>query len=397
MSFLFTGNKEPSQLLTVPTRFIYWFRNDLRIADNEAFWNAVRDADEILPVYVFDPRKYRVKDLGFRKTGIKRALQVIGAVNKLRQELRNRGGDLIIRIGEPEMVVYELANNYNVQEIRASKEITLEETNIEASLSKKLKGINVDISLTWMNTLTHPHDLPFYISLLPGSYAEFSQAVTGIPVRPPVVESPVRAFFQPENPGLLPQMPDLGFQPDELVSVDPDSEEKTEKDISERVKSGEADITEIENWISGGRLSPRGAYQLVQGLPMAEAVYQRLLRRDYLQYLGLKWGTRLFKPSGIIHNIDQTWVEDTEKFLSWTEARTGDPAVDSFMNELNHTGMISEEGFKVLARYLVQELGVNWTWGAAWFESQLKYYDTVIVWGSWNYLSGVGLETASTI
>lgn len=93
-----------------------------------------------------------------------------------------------------------------------------------------------------------------------------------------------------------------------------------------------------------------------------------------------------------MHRIDRTWQEDKEKFEQWAYAKTDDPQVNRIMQQLNETGLIGQEEFKIVASYLVEKQGVNWTWGAEWFESQLKYYDTVIVWGTWNYLSGVGLE-----
>lgn len=371
-------------------RFIYWFRNDLRLHDNEAFWNAIRDADEVLPVYVFDPRRFRMKALGFRKTGIKRAYQIIQAVSNLRQEFQRRGGDLLIRIGEPEKIVSDLANNYNVAEIRASKEITLQETNIEASLSKKLKGINVDISLTWMSTLTHPHDLPFYISRLPYSYADFARAVSKIPVRKPAEEGQLSLFWGEEQVEEFPDFSSLGFSTEEIEKVS--GEEKTESQINDLIQSEQAQPAEIENWISGGVLSPRAAYHYTRDNSIGQEMNERLIWRDYLQFIGLKWGTRLFKPSGLMHRIDRKWQEDKEKFEQWAYAKTDDPEVNRIMQQLNETGLIGQEEFKIVASYLVEKQGVNWTWGAEWFESQLKYYDTVIVWGTWNYLSGVGLE-----
>ena len=36
---------------------IYWFRNDLRLADNPAFTQACLNADHLLPVYVHDSKE----------------------------------------------------------------------------------------------------------------------------------------------------------------------------------------------------------------------------------------------------------------------------------------------------------------------------------------------------
>ncbi|MCB0627403.1 MAG: deoxyribodipyrimidine photo-lyase, partial [Saprospiraceae bacterium] len=39
-------------------RAIVWFRQDLRVHDNEALTEALRHADEVIPVYVFDERVF---------------------------------------------------------------------------------------------------------------------------------------------------------------------------------------------------------------------------------------------------------------------------------------------------------------------------------------------------
>ena len=46
-------------------RGIVWFRNDLRLHDNEALTDAIRSCEEVLPVYIFDIRIFR----GYTKYG----------------------------------------------------------------------------------------------------------------------------------------------------------------------------------------------------------------------------------------------------------------------------------------------------------------------------------------
>ena len=51
-------------------RAIVWFRNDLRLHDNEALTEALRNAEEIMPVYIFDERVFGGEtQFGFPKTG----------------------------------------------------------------------------------------------------------------------------------------------------------------------------------------------------------------------------------------------------------------------------------------------------------------------------------------
>ena len=82
--------------------------------------------------------------------------------------------------------------------------------------------------------------------------------------------------------------------------------------------------------------------------------------------------------------------QDREKFFQWTSGQTGDPFVDANMKELNQTGWMSNRGRQNVASYLVHDLGVDWRWGAAYFESMLIDYDVHSNYGNWLYVSGLG-------
>ena len=60
------------------------------------------------------------------------------------------------------------------------------------------------------------------------------------------------------------------------------------------------------------------------------------------------------------------------------------------MREMNATGFMSNRGRQNVGSFLVKDLGIDWTWGAAYFESLLVDYDPCSNWGNWNYVAGVG-------
>jgi len=54
--------------LTMSEKIILvWFRNDLRIHDNEILLEAIRKADKVLPVYCFDPYYFEKNSSGNSK------------------------------------------------------------------------------------------------------------------------------------------------------------------------------------------------------------------------------------------------------------------------------------------------------------------------------------------
>ena len=60
------------------------------------------------------------------------------------------------------------------------------------------------------------------------------------------------------------------------------------------------------------------------------------------------------------------------------------------LNVQGVTGFMSNRGRQNVASYLVNNLQLDWRYGAAYFEQQLIDYDVCSNWGNWAYLAGVG-------
>lgn len=53
---------------------------------------------------------------------------------------------------------------------------------------------------------------------------------------------------------------------------------------------------------------------------------------------------------------------------------------------------MSNRGRQLVASCYVHELGQDWRYGAAYFESMLIDYDPASNYGNWQYLAGVGCD-----
>ncbi|SKC13273.1 DASH family cryptochrome [Dyadobacter psychrophilus] len=392
-------------------RIIYWFRNDLRLRDNEALFSAVASASEIIPVYVFDPRQFDKTKLGFRRTGAMRGQFLIQSVVDLRNRLREKGGDLLIRVGEPEKIIAQLAEDYNAEYVYTSKEIAPEETRIESSLSKKLKTVNIDIKLFWMDTLMHATALPFAIAKLPANFSAFNEQIKGsLKIKEPLSEPEKVTLPNEYDAGPIPILAQLGIDPQELDGADAQNistgGESTalgilEKYVSDYIKNGKmyetADPltdTRLSDWLSLGCISARYIYYYVTkaqaGKGTDDAMIANLLSRDYFHWTLLRYGPRMFKPSGVKHNFLQRWQNDNSIYEKWTNGETRDDEVNHSMNTLKSTGFLTSAERTTCANHLVNELGINWTWGAMYFESHLMDYEVSVNWGRWNNIAGVG-------
>lgn len=397
---------------------LFWFRNDLRLHDNEALIQATK-AGNVIPVYIFDERQFLETSLGFRRAGDFRVKFLIESVENLRKNLQQIGSDLIVRIGKPEEILAKMAADLKVAAVFASKEVTQEETTIEASLSKRLKPLNIEIELVWIATLYHARDLPFQINFLPDVFTEFRKKVErsakirstfAKPKSLPKVDKSIEA-------GEIPTLKQLGydtnlkadkrsvlaFEGGETAALYRLDEYFWDDDLLKTYKEtrngliGADYSSKFSAWLSLGCISPRTIYEEVKKyekeVTANDSTYWlifELIWRDYFHFIALKFGTRIFKPSGVRNDLMKPWKRDKVRFEKWMNGETGVPFIDANMRELKQTGFMSNRGRQNVASFLTKDLGIDWTWGAAYFESQLIDYDVCSNWGNWNYVAGVG-------
>ena len=125
--------------MSKPKPILVWFKNDLRLADNETWFRACQDGDFVIPVFIFDPRQFQPHPLGFNRVGAFRAQFLLESVLALKQNLASQGSDLIVRIGEPEFIINQIASDYKVSAVYTAREVTHDEVFI---MGKMEHGLN---------------------------------------------------------------------------------------------------------------------------------------------------------------------------------------------------------------------------------------------------------------
>ena len=83
---------------------IVWFRRDLRLHDHPALMAAVTAHERVIPLYVLDPRLLRG-----RFASSNRAWFLVGSLRVLAADLAAIGSALVVRVGDPTVVVPEVA------------------------------------------------------------------------------------------------------------------------------------------------------------------------------------------------------------------------------------------------------------------------------------------------
>jgi deoxyribodipyrimidine photo-lyase len=402
-------------------RAIVWFRQDLRLHDNEALCNALRMGDEVLPVYIFDERIFKgTSRFGFRKTGSTRAQFILESVDDLRKNLEKIGGDLIIRVGRPETILSELAQEVKASWVICNRERTQEEVLVQDGLETKLWGYGVELIYTRGKMLFHTQDLPMPVQHTPDYFFQFRKENEDItPVREPL---PAPLIIPPLPVGIergkLPTLEDFNLQPAVKDPREGFEFKGGETEALRRLhyyfwgKNLVSTYKETRNGLLGADYSSRFSPWLAQGCLSPKLIYQELkqfenerganesthwlffelLWRDFFRLMGKKHGNRIFLKGGVQNKPLRQLKNNRELLYLWIEGRTGIPFIDANMRELKNTGWMSNRGRQNVASFLVKDLKVNWQMGAEYFESQLIDYDPCSNWGNWNYVAGVGSD-----
>lgn len=394
------------------------FRNDLRIHDNEVLQWANRNADFVLPMYIFDPRHFGgTYHFGFPKTGPHRTKFLLESIQDLRKNLKIRGSGLAVRKGKPHeelKKMIDMLGQSSVHSVVFHEEVTQEELDVEKSI-KKHCGVN--IKTFWGHTLYHREDLPFSPSQTPDVYTQFRKRVESqAPVRK-CLDMPKSFRPLPEGveEGEIPTNKDLGvedpvtdprsvvdFLGGESVAIDRLHHYLWETDAIATYKEtrngllGADYSTKFSVWLALGSLSPRHIFWEVKRYENERTsnnstywVLFELIWRDYFRYVAMKYGNQIFYEGGI-QNKNIRWKQDKQLFRAWKEGKTGVPFVDANMRELAATGFMSNRGRQNVASFLTKDLHLDWRLGAEWFESMLLDHDVCSNYGNWLYSAGIG-------
>jgi len=372
----------------------------------------------VVPVFVLGQRLKGNTDIfDFPKTGSFRASFIIETLTDLRQSLRDKGSDLVCRVGDPATVLAEIASATNAVALFHSIEITEEEKLEERAVGRAMKELGLAVETSWTSTLLHPTELPFDLSDTPEIFTQYRVKIEKncLPRQPIATPAQVPPLPKGVDSGPLPTVKDFGVEEPIADTRNAFVARGGESAALARLKQyiwaddrlrtykttrnglmGADYSTRFSPWLAVGALSPRTVVAEVARYEHErvknESTYWlqfELLWRDFFRFMAAKHGNAMFKSGGL-RRSSRRFLRDPEVLERWRTGMTGVPFIDAAMRELMHTGWQSNRSRQNVASFLVHDLGQDWRYGAEWFESQLIDYDVCSNWGNWQYVSGVG-------
>lgn len=407
---------------------LLWHRTDLRLVDQPALAAAAGlTAGRVFGVIVL-PETMRAspRRLGF----------LLQTIDELRAAWRDRGSALFVLRGKPQDCLPTLAAQLGVCAVHTAPCPAFDEQLENAAVREALAAKAIPLVVHDEVTLIAADDLPFSIEALPEVFSNFRRAVErggawGALVREPLDEcalAPLPAEFVAAADAQAETVfaaADLGAARTAAASVDARTSFVCmggrshglarirhwfwNTDSIARYKQtrdgliGADFSSRLSPWLATGALSPREIAKEIHRYERErvanESTYWlgfELLWRDYFHFWVRRWGRRAFAATGV-RGRTPCGVQNAALFARWCQGATGEPFVDAGMRELAATGQLSNRARQNVASWLTRTAGLDWRWGADWFEQQLIDFDVGPNWGNWQYVAGVGNDPRNRV
>lgn len=385
---------------------LFRFRRDLRLADHLGMHAALESGAPVIPLFIFD-----------------RATETLGAAAKwrlglgldaLQRRLREIGSDLILRRGEPVVVLRALARETGASEIHVSRYYLRATLADDKSLRELLAADGIDY-------VDHPGFLlhePWTIRTGSGDhyqvYTPFWRNVAqrDIPAPLPAITHLPAPTRWPTSELLADWRLGAAMQRGADVVA---RHVRAGEDVAHERRAAFADgplrdyaqardrpdlhgTSRLSTHLTLGEISPRSVWHAARqaqepGTSGAETFLKELVWREFAWHLA--WHTPQLLDANWRPDWDRfPWRDDNEDAERWRRGLTGEPIIDAGLRELYVTGTMHNRVRMLVASYLTKHLMTHWRIGQAWFADCLIDWDPAANALGWQWTAGSGPDAS---
>ncbi len=364
-----------------------WFRRDLRLHDNAALYYALKENEEVLPVFIFDTEILDKLDdpADARVTFIHLSLAL------LKSELEKMGSSLLVLHGNP-VEIYKtieakaVYTNHDYEPYARERDKKVHDILQARGIPfKTFKDQVIFEKDEILKDDGHPYTV----------YTPYSRKWKSLSNDFYLKSYPTEkyfAHFKKVEPLPFPQLHDIGFQPSAIPFPERTIHIKIiEKYDKTRDYPGLQGTSRLSVHLRFGTVSIRKLVRIAYN--KNEKWLNELIWRDFYQMILWQFphvAHQAFKPE--YNRIP--WRNNPDEFQAWCEGRTGYPMVDAGMRELNTTGYMHNRVRMITASFLTKHLLIDWRWGEAYFAKKLLDFDLAANNGGWQWAAGSGCDAA---
>lgn len=382
---------------------IVWIRRDLRVHDNAALFEACEQAEQVIPLFIFDPAILKRED-----TGAARVAFLLDALRVFDTNLRKRTGRLIVRRGNAIEELLRAVEDFGTDGVFHQRESEpfgrKRDEAVAAALKERGKAVETFSGLGVFE--------PEEIRSLGGTpytvYSPYKREWFSRPAEAPLPAPrsvPVPPEIQSEP---LPSAAELKFSSHQ--KFDCGGEEAAQRLLGDFLAAkidsydtrrdllSEDGTSKLSRHLHLGTISSRFVVDAVRQSarekitePGQSTFLSEIAWRDF--YLQILYHFPHVSEGAFRVKYDALeWENDEMLFAAWKEGRTGYPIVDAAMRQMNATAWMHNRARMIVASFLAKDLLIDWRWGERYFMQQLVDGDQAANNGGWQWAAGTGTD-----
>jgi deoxyribodipyrimidine photo-lyase len=384
---------------------LFWFRQDLRIADNPGLFEAAQNGT-VLPIYILDTEDPKI--------GSASKWWLHHSLSALNESLDNT---LNVYVGRSQNILLEILQKNTIHAVYWNRCYEPWRIANDSLIKAELKNKNIECksfngSLLWEPWEVLKKDRTPYKIFTPFYTRGYLQAK---PPRHPLPKPErLKLVKDSNNPTTLESinlLPKVGWDK-QMRSCWNIGEHAAQTRLIEFLEYGLQGYKEDRNYpfkknvsrlsphLHFGEISPNQAWYGAQTLGLSQG-----WTNDNDCFLS-ELGWREFSHSLLYHFPDLPnknfqkkfdhfpWVNNPLYVKAWQTGQTGYPIVDAGMRELWQTGYMHNRVRMIVGSFLVKNLLQHWHHGRDWFWDCLVDADLANNSGGWQWIAGSGADAA---
>ncbi|MEK8179971.1 deoxyribodipyrimidine photo-lyase [Flavobacterium buctense] len=369
---------------------IFWFRRDLRLEDNVGLFHALKNGEEVLPIFIFDENILsQLRNDDARVTFIHQQL------TRIQSQLNKLGKSLAVFYGDPFEVYHKILSENVITTIYTNHDYEPYARKRDLELFHLFKEYNIDFKTSKDQVIFEKSEVvkddgtPYVV------YTPYANKWKEHFKKAPLVNYNSEDYLDKIALHSYPflSLKDIGFL-ESKIKVTP-------YDISDAlVDNYEA----TRNFPAMNKTSYLGIYLRFGAVSIRKTVGKALQSKNETFLKELIWREFFMQILWHFpHTVNKSfkakydsiqWDNNEVLFQKWCDGQTGYPFVDAGMRELNETGHMHNRVRMIVASFLCKHLLIDWRWGETYFAQKLLDYEQASNVGNWQWAAGSGVDAA---
>lgn len=375
---------------------IFIFRRDLRLIDNKGLIYAIKNYENIVPIFIFTPEQVTEKN----KYKSDNAIQfMIESLKELDNNLKKYESKLHLFYGDNIKILSKIIKKINVTSIIFNMDYTPYAIKRDKQINElcSSKGNNIecvmieDYLLKKVGSFNKKNKEPYHI------FTPFRNNAFTHKIDKPI-KIKIKNLVKVNNLG---EYGYIKYEINDNILVNGGRQNgikllnqiKNQKKYNKTRNIVNIETTKLSAYIKFGCISIREVYwKIINVLGKKNILLSQIFWREFYYYI-VYYYPEVLKGKNFNIKYDKIkWNWNKSNFDKWCKGETGYPIVDAGMRQLNVTGFMHNRSRLITANFLNRMLGMDWRIGEQYYAIKLSDYDPSVNNGNWQWIGSTGVD-----